>query len=176
VPERRHARGLVDTSVVIDLDRVTVQSLPREVAISANGPDVRTACSAQRRHSILSPSTRKPRGRTGACMPPWLVPVARHAGEGWRTSSSPPRPCRRGSPCTRATQRISRTSRRSQPSYRSTCTLRGDPPPSPLTFRDSRHTSAAAQSTSRSPTSGRCSTLACLSASSSVHQRSSDLS
>jgi len=34
VPERRHARGLVDTSVVIDLDRVTVQSLPREVAIS----------------------------------------------------------------------------------------------------------------------------------------------
>jgi len=34
VPERRHARGLVDTSVVIDLDRVAVQSLPREVAIS----------------------------------------------------------------------------------------------------------------------------------------------
>ena len=34
MPERRHARGLVDTSVVIDLDRVTVQSLPREVAIS----------------------------------------------------------------------------------------------------------------------------------------------
>ena len=32
--ERRHARGLVDTSVVIDLDRVDVQSLPREVAIS----------------------------------------------------------------------------------------------------------------------------------------------
>ncbi|TMB04012.1 MAG: type II toxin-antitoxin system VapC family toxin, partial [Deltaproteobacteria bacterium] len=34
MPERRHARGLVDTSVVIDLDRVAVQSLPREVAIS----------------------------------------------------------------------------------------------------------------------------------------------
>ena len=34
MPERRHARGLLDTSVVIDLDRVAVQSLPREVAIS----------------------------------------------------------------------------------------------------------------------------------------------
>ena len=34
MPERRHARGLVDTSVVIDLDRVAVQSLPREVASS----------------------------------------------------------------------------------------------------------------------------------------------
>ena len=34
MPERRHARGLADTSVVIDLDRVAVQSLPREVAIS----------------------------------------------------------------------------------------------------------------------------------------------
>lgn len=35
MPERRRARGLVDTSVVIDLDRVDAQSLPREIAISA---------------------------------------------------------------------------------------------------------------------------------------------
>jgi predicted nucleic acid-binding protein len=35
VPDRRRARGLVDTSVVIDLDRVDAQSLPREITISA---------------------------------------------------------------------------------------------------------------------------------------------
>lgn len=35
MPDRRHARGLVDTSVIIDLDRIDVQSLPLEMAISA---------------------------------------------------------------------------------------------------------------------------------------------
>jgi predicted nucleic acid-binding protein len=35
VPDHRRARGLVDTSVVIDLDRIDAHSLPREVAISA---------------------------------------------------------------------------------------------------------------------------------------------
>jgi predicted nucleic acid-binding protein len=35
VAERRHARGLLDTSVVIDLGRVEPASLPAEVAISA---------------------------------------------------------------------------------------------------------------------------------------------
>jgi hypothetical protein len=35
VPDRRRARGLVDTSVIIDLDRIDAQSLPREIAISA---------------------------------------------------------------------------------------------------------------------------------------------
>jgi predicted nucleic acid-binding protein len=35
VADRRRTRGLVDTSVVIDLDRVDAQSLPREIAISA---------------------------------------------------------------------------------------------------------------------------------------------
>lgn len=33
--ERRHARGLVDTSVIIDLDRIDERSLPQEIAISA---------------------------------------------------------------------------------------------------------------------------------------------
>lgn len=33
--EHRHARGLVDTSVVIDLDGIDPQQLPRELAVSA---------------------------------------------------------------------------------------------------------------------------------------------
>ena len=33
--EHRHARGLVDTSVVIDLDAIDPEHLPRELAISA---------------------------------------------------------------------------------------------------------------------------------------------
>jgi len=35
VPERRHPRGLVDTSVVIDLDRIDPTLLPEMLAISA---------------------------------------------------------------------------------------------------------------------------------------------
>jgi predicted nucleic acid-binding protein len=35
VAEQRHPRGLVDTSVVIDLDRIDAARLPRELAISA---------------------------------------------------------------------------------------------------------------------------------------------
>jgi len=35
VPEPRHARGLVDTSVVIDLERVAQDDLPLEIAVSA---------------------------------------------------------------------------------------------------------------------------------------------
>ena|SRR5947207_2814676 len=35
VPERRHARGLIDTSVVIDLGRVDPADLPDEIAVSA---------------------------------------------------------------------------------------------------------------------------------------------
>ena len=31
----RHARGVIDTSVVIDLDRIDAEKLPQEVAISA---------------------------------------------------------------------------------------------------------------------------------------------
>lgn len=33
--ERRHARGLIDTSVVIELERLDPRSLPGEIAISA---------------------------------------------------------------------------------------------------------------------------------------------
>lgn len=33
--EHRHARGLIDTSVVIDLDVIEPQRLPRELAVSA---------------------------------------------------------------------------------------------------------------------------------------------
>jgi predicted nucleic acid-binding protein len=35
VPEPRHARGLVDTSVIIDLELIDVDELPEELAISA---------------------------------------------------------------------------------------------------------------------------------------------
>jgi predicted nucleic acid-binding protein len=35
VPERRHARGIIDTSVVIDLERADPTSLPAELAVSA---------------------------------------------------------------------------------------------------------------------------------------------
>ncbi len=33
--ERRHLRGLIDTSVVIDLEVIDVEGLPREMAVSA---------------------------------------------------------------------------------------------------------------------------------------------
>jgi predicted nucleic acid-binding protein len=35
VVEQRHRRGLIDTSVVIDLDRLDVETLPRQLAVSA---------------------------------------------------------------------------------------------------------------------------------------------
>jgi len=35
VPERRHIRGLIDTSVVIDLEAIDADRLPLEMAISA---------------------------------------------------------------------------------------------------------------------------------------------
>jgi predicted nucleic acid-binding protein len=35
VPEQRHVRGIIDTSVVIDLERVEPGDLPIEVAVSA---------------------------------------------------------------------------------------------------------------------------------------------
>ena len=35
MPEPRHARGLIDTSVVIDLEQIDPSSLPLELAISA---------------------------------------------------------------------------------------------------------------------------------------------
>ena len=33
--DRRHARGLIDTSVVIDLERIEPTDLPLELAVSA---------------------------------------------------------------------------------------------------------------------------------------------
>ena len=35
MPEQRHARGIIDTSVVIDLERIDPGDLPVEVAVSA---------------------------------------------------------------------------------------------------------------------------------------------
>lgn len=75
------SRGILDTSVVIDLERVAQGELPDELAIAAvtlaelaAGPHatddpaerraVRTACSVPRRRSIRSRSTPVPRART----------------------------------------------------------------------------------------------------------------
>ena len=35
MPEKRHARGLIDTSVLIEIERVAADALPGEVAVSA---------------------------------------------------------------------------------------------------------------------------------------------
>ena len=35
MPEKRHARGLIDTSVLIEIERVAAEALPGEVAVSA---------------------------------------------------------------------------------------------------------------------------------------------
>jgi predicted nucleic acid-binding protein len=35
VPDRRHGRGLIDTSVVIDLEQVDAAALPEELVVSA---------------------------------------------------------------------------------------------------------------------------------------------
>lgn len=35
MPEKRHARGLIDTSVVIEVERIAADALPDEVAVSA---------------------------------------------------------------------------------------------------------------------------------------------
>jgi predicted nucleic acid-binding protein len=35
VPDRRHGRGLIDTSVVIDLEQIDAAALPEELAVSA---------------------------------------------------------------------------------------------------------------------------------------------
>ena len=43
VAERRHQRGLIDTSVVIDLGRVDPADLPSEIAVSAVTPAELTA-------------------------------------------------------------------------------------------------------------------------------------
>ena len=35
MPDQRHARGLIDTSVVIEIERIAANALPDEVAVSA---------------------------------------------------------------------------------------------------------------------------------------------
>ena len=79
----RPARGLIDTSVMLDLERLDPEGLPIELAISAvtlaelaAGPMSRLiprsagfdriACSGPRRRSMRSRSTRSPRGHTDA--------------------------------------------------------------------------------------------------------------
>jgi predicted nucleic acid-binding protein len=62
VPDGRHLRGLIDTSVVIDLDAIEPDNLPIEVAVSA----VTMAELAAGPHATTDPAER---ARTVACTP-----------------------------------------------------------------------------------------------------------
>ncbi len=62
---RRHARGLIDTSVVIDLEVIAVERLPRELAVSAitmaelaAGPHATTDASERARRQRSTPTRR----------------------------------------------------------------------------------------------------------------------
>ncbi len=62
VADRRLARGILDTSVVIDLDRIEPAALPREVAVTSitmAGTGRRPACDGRRRRagSTAGPAT-----------------------------------------------------------------------------------------------------------------------
>jgi predicted nucleic acid-binding protein len=76
----RHQRGLVDTSVVIDLERIDPRELPLELALSvvtmaelAAGPvrGARSGCNAPRQYSSRCQSMRQSLARTGASTPRW---------------------------------------------------------------------------------------------------------
>jgi antitoxin (DNA-binding transcriptional repressor) of toxin-antitoxin stability system len=90
-------RGLIDTSVVIELERIEPAALPRELAVSsvtlaelAAGPRTthtsacadRTACSARRPCSIRFPSTAGRRERTDESTLRSEVPDAKHVTDG----------------------------------------------------------------------------------------------
>jgi predicted nucleic acid-binding protein len=94
VAERRHVRGLIDTSVVIDLEVVDVERLPREVAVSAmtmsdlaagphttadlaNERAVRTDSDAPSQRSNRCLSMRGWRVRTAVCAQSALPPAAK---------------------------------------------------------------------------------------------------
>lgn len=89
MPEHwRHERGLLDTSVIIDLEALAASQLPREVAVSAitmaelaarafmqqaiprNVVAGRTGCSAPKLLSILFPSTAMRPGPTAGSSRP----------------------------------------------------------------------------------------------------------
>jgi hypothetical protein len=97
VPDpRRHPVGLVDTSVVIDLESIDEQHLPEGLAISAltmaelaagphatddtprSEPAGKSGCSGPRPRSIRSPLTNRRLGRTGASTPRWRRPGEKH--------------------------------------------------------------------------------------------------
>lgn len=54
MPDRRHPRGLVDTSVVIELEQIPEDALPTEIAVSA----IRLAQLAAGPHATADPTER----------------------------------------------------------------------------------------------------------------------
>jgi hypothetical protein len=119
---------LIDTSVVIDLEVVDVERLPREVAVSAmtmanlaagphttadrrNERAVRTDSNAPSQRSNRCLSMRGWRVRTAVCAQSALRPAAKRAGAGPSTCSSPRPPWPRICPCIPAIPPISQDSR-----------------------------------------------------------------
>jgi predicted nucleic acid-binding protein len=96
VAESRHARGIVDTSVVIDLERLEAADLPEEVAISS----VTLAELAAGPHATTDPNERARRQdrleRAEAAFDPWPVDaaVARAYGRVYATVASAGRKAR----------------------------------------------------------------------------------
>jgi hypothetical protein len=87
VADPRHPQGLIDTSVVIDMERIDPADLPIEIAISAitlaelaagphatptlaNVPAARTVCNGLKPRSIRCQSTRTSHVRSGGSTPP----------------------------------------------------------------------------------------------------------
>jgi len=87
VPDRRHPRGLIDTSAVIEIEQISANALPTEIAVStitlaelAAGPHAttdpaerahaaRTAFNEPRRPSIRSRLTHRRHARMDASTP-----------------------------------------------------------------------------------------------------------
>jgi hypothetical protein len=104
--EQRHARGIVDTSVVIELERIDPNHLPVELALSA----VTLAELAAGPHATADPESghggRRPRVPTAASIPPSRqLAAGREAGAPSISSSRRPRsrPSCPSTPATRAT-------------------------------------------------------------------------
>ena len=104
-PGQRAPRGVIDTSVVIDLEKLDPAVLPVEVAVSSvtlaelaagpmpprtmtSGPAGKTLYNAQRQPLTLSLSTPKPRAPTGGSMQPSPRLATRPGGQERQMSRS----------------------------------------------------------------------------------------
>jgi predicted nucleic acid-binding protein len=117
--------GLLDTSVLLSLEDVSVEDLPQELAVSAvtmaelaAGPAAtldaaeraRRQDRLQRAEATFDPlpfgiEAARAYGRVYAA----VVDVGRQPGAGWRTFSSPASPCPRACPSSRGTRPTSQS-------------------------------------------------------------------